>query len=144
LKEFVTLVLEAPAKGCNCKRCELERDMQAAREDETLGSQERVELMQDLRADLARAPRCPKSPEAPDARTKRAVVRALEEYMERPIDEASVFPDPRITGTYAVRVEVAGSTIDFLVRGVDSGEPIDPWSQVEEVEFETWPPRSRR
>lgn len=46
--------------GCNCKRCQLEQEIQDAREDKTLSAGERTELIQDLRADLSRAPKCPK------------------------------------------------------------------------------------
>ena len=48
----------------NCRRCEIENDLRSAREDGTLHAQERVELTQDLRADLENTPdharHCPK------------------------------------------------------------------------------------
>jgi hypothetical protein len=49
---------------CSCPRCDLLAEMEAAREDETLASGERAELLSDLRADLERAARCPRQQNA--------------------------------------------------------------------------------
>lgn len=47
---------------CSCCRCDIKDEIRQAKEDETLRPQERIELIQDLRADLSRAPACPQEP----------------------------------------------------------------------------------
>jgi hypothetical protein len=46
---------------CNCKRCEIRYEIQAAQQDPTLRAYERQVLLEDLRSDLASSKPCPQS-----------------------------------------------------------------------------------
>lgn len=52
--------------------------------------------------------------------------------------DLKVFRDPKVEGCYAVRALIDGDTVDFLFTRGNFDDP----DEVEEVEFETWPPVS--
>lgn len=72
---------------------------------------------------------------------------AIDQYTGMKVAALEVYPDPHVEGTYAARAQWSDEngdivTQDFLVKGVKRGGSIDPDS-LEEVEFNSWPPKSR-
>lgn len=105
------------ATPCTCKRCALGREILAAREDETLRAHERIELIQDLRADIGNAPRCPRVKcllvvvgEALRAR----VTRALEEQAIGPVSWRG-YLDGSTTVALAVWTDLAPEAVQRVV-----------------------------
>lgn len=79
---------------------------------------------------------------------KERIGYALDQYLGVKVTSLEIVPDPGVPGTYAVRAQWRDSdgqiqTQDFIVTGVVRGGMIDINTQVEEVEFKSWPPRSR-
>lgn len=71
-----------------------------------------------------------------------SVARAIETYTERKLTKLVAYEDPKVDGTYAFRAWFLDEPkrLDFLTIGVAlhaiTGEDL------EEVEFDQWPPRS--
>lgn len=85
-----------------------------------------------------------------DGNMKGNIGYALDQYTGKHITALEVYPDPRVEGTWAARaqwfVEEDGErpvTQDFLIMGVKMGGSIDIDRQIEEVEFNEWPPRTK-
>lgn len=71
------------------------------------------------------------------------VHRALSSYLGDDFNpnRVSIVEDPWVSGTYAARVETGDNyPSDFLIHTLDD---VDPMDQVEEVEFKSWPPKTR-
>lgn len=68
------------------------------------------------------------------AREELRVRAVVEAYLGEPVESLEVVPDPWVDKVFAVRAVVAGAPLEFLIHA--DGE-------VEDVEFKTWPPRSR-
>ena len=76
---------------------------------------------------------------------KGTVGHVIEQYLDLPVEEVEVVPDPVVAGAYAIRARARTSSLDtrtfeFLVTNValhrlDVGD-------LEEVEFMSWPPES--
>jgi len=49
--------------ACQCRRCRLTEDLRSAQLDTSLRGKERIDLIQELRADRARTPECPRDVE---------------------------------------------------------------------------------
>lgn len=65
--------------------------------------------------------------------------RAITEYTGEAPASVQVHPDPKVEGSYAARARFKdGDKVDFLVA---AGSPVSA-DGLEEVTFETWPPRS--
>jgi len=80
----------------------------------------------------------------PDGPVKSEILRAVEEYLGEGPGNVSVCPDPGVPGTWAIRYlpPAGGKVVDFMLQDWKGRGPIDPMN-LEEVEWKTWPPRSR-
>lgn len=73
-----------------------------------------------------------------------AIKEAVRFYTGRRVKKIEVVIDPRVEGTYAVRAKVRkDGEVKFLVTGWDGKRNLDPFLDMEEVDFLTWPPISR-
>lgn len=77
-----------------------------------------------------------------------AAARLIADYTGDRVSRVQVFEDPMVRGTYAIRAQVAGpgtigeGYLDALVITGGRGLAAMTADDVEEVEFEHWPPRS--
>ena len=71
--------------------------------------------------------------------------QAVAEYTGREVMSVQVHPDPKVSGTYAIRAVLKRGkkteTIDFLHVSGMSNADVSP-DTLEECTFESWPPKS--
>lgn len=80
------------------------------------------------------------------------IVAALTEYTgEEPnVNNLEVIKDPLVADTWALRVKFPGQpeygdkviTQTYMIVSWPGKGAIDPWKQLLEVEFKSWPPKS--
>ena len=73
------------------------------------------------------------------------IIKGIEEYNGNKVTNLKTYRDPKVNGTYALRAEIETvGAIDFLLVGhfVEEWTPEGIMEQLEECEFEKWPPKS--
>jgi hypothetical protein len=69
--------------------------------------------------------------------TREQAIQAVREYTGDPTLKLKTWPDPKVPGCWALQDEEGNG---YLISGNVRGVPT--MGDVEEVEFETWPPKS--
>lgn len=80
-----------------------------------------------------------------NSKKRQLIIKGIEEYTGKKVNKLKTYADPKVSGTYALRADIeALGTIDFLIVGhfVEEWTPVGISEQLEECEFEKWPPKS--
>jgi len=109
---------EAATPGCNCKRCEIEMDIQNAREDDSLQAGERTVLLQDLRADLSKSPKCPKKVRESDD----AVVNESYVAEPKPYSQVSEFVSQKTKDAHTKLYQTHVDTLNRVSAELDTAK----------------------
>jgi len=112
---------EAATPGCNCKRCEIEMDIQNAREDDSLQAGERTVLLQDLRADLSKSKKCPKKVKESDEVDDQTV---NESYVAepKPYSQVSEFVSQKTKDAHSKLYQTYVKTLNNVSAELDTAD----------------------
>jgi len=73
---------------------------------------------------------------------KERITKAVKAYTGKQPEDLQIHRDPKVSGVYAVRLKLKGDEAGFLFNKNEADEADDDWKVLEEVEFESWPPKS--
>jgi len=76
-------------------------------------------------------------------RREREIQKAVEDYAGKELLNLDVIPDPQVPGSFAIKAVYKAFPDKPVFFLISAGDPIS-WEYLEEVEFESWPPRSGR
>ena len=73
------------------------------------------------------------------------IIKGIEEYTGKTVEKLKTYRDPKVNGTYALKAIMNDNKVlDFLICGgyVEEWTPECISDNLEECEFESWPPKS--
>ena len=74
---------------------------------------------------------------------KEKFTKAIEEYSGNKVEKIKFVQDPKVPGTYAIRTTLDGEQQDWLiVHYKHEWTDKEAAEQLEEIEFDSWPPVS--